>query len=241
MKSFFGTTLQTSVLLAVFVSPFAALRGICLQVGTSPQQTPIANVNVEDEPTDPNQDSDVPASSDANSKVRIVRLSEVTAEVDVYRQTGNGYERAMLNLPILEGTELRTGKGFAEVEFEDNSLLHLAPNTIIEFPRLELSPSGSKITTVNVERDTVYVNLADTPGNEFTLTFAHQKAALTPSSHVRLLVNSDWASLSVLDGDARVETPTGETAQAQKKTVNFQFLTPTEITQDRNADGPYDE
>jgi hypothetical protein len=228
MKSFFGTTLQTSVLLAVFVSPFAALRGICLQVGTSPQQTPIANVNVEDEPTDPNQ-------------VRIVRLSEATAEVDVYRQTGNGYERAMLNLPILEGTELRTGKGFAEVEFEDNSLLHLAPNTIIEFPRLELSPSGSKITTVNVERDTVYVNLADTPGNEFTLTFAHQKAALTPSSHVRLLVNSDWASLSVLDGDARVETPTGETAQAQKKTVNFQFLTPTEITQDRNADGPYDE
>ena len=130
MKSFFGTTLQTSVLLAVFVSPFAALRGICLQVGTSPQQTPIANVNVEDEPTDPNQ-------------VRIVRLSEVTAEVDVYRQTGNGYERAMLNLPILEGTELRTGKGFAEVEFEDNSLLHLAPNTIIEFPRVELSPSGS--------------------------------------------------------------------------------------------------
>jgi hypothetical protein len=241
MKTFFGTTLRTSVLLAVFVSPFAVLRGLCLQVGTSPQQTPIANVNVEDEPTDSRQDSDIPASSDANSKVRIVRLSEVTGEVDFYRQTGKGYEPALLNLPIVEGTELRTGKGFAEVEFEDDSLLHLAPNTIVEFPRLELSPSGAKVTTVNVEGGTVYVNLANTPGNEFMLTFAHRKAALTPSSHVRLLVNSEWASLSVLHGNVRAETPTGETVEAKKNTINFELLTPTEITRNSNADGPYDD
>lgn len=240
MRTFISVTLRTSVLLAVFVLHFAAQRAICLQVATSASQTPVANV--QEEPTDSSQDADSPApSDDGSSKVRIVRLSEVTGEVDVYRQTGSGYEPALLNLPITEGTELRTGKGFAEVEFEDNSLLHLTPDTIVEFPRLEMSPSGSKITTVEVESGTVYVNLAGTLGNQFTLMFAHQKAQLTPSSHVRLLVNSSWASLSVLHGDVNVETPTGQMAEAKRKTVNFAFLTPTEITLNTNADGPYDE
>jgi hypothetical protein len=239
MKTYFSVTLRTSVLLAAFVLPFTAQRAVCLQVSTSASPPSIANM--QDEPTDSNQDADSADPSDASSKVRIVRLSEVTGEVDVYRQTGSGYEPALLNLPITEGTELRTGKGFAEVEFEDSSLLHLTPDTIVEFPRLESSPSGSKITTVEVEKGAVYVNLASTPGNQFMLTFAHQTARLTPSSHVRLLLTPRWASLSVLHGEVNVETPTGQMAEAKNKTVNFAFLMPTEITLNSNADGPYDD
>ena len=236
MKSFCNLTLRTSVSLLFFVSQLLAHPAAWPQASASTAQA--SESKAADEAASPIQNSD---SSDAASKVRIVRLSEVTGEVEVYRQTGNGYEPALLNLPITEGTELRTDKGFAEVEFEDNSLLHVTPNTIVEFPRLELSPSGAKITTVNVESGAVYVNLANTPGNDFTLTFAHQTATLAPSSHVRLVVNTDWASLSVLHGDARVETPTGETAQAKNKTVNFQLLTPTEITLNKNSAAPYDE
>ncbi len=37
------------------------------------------------------------------------------------RQTGKGFEGAMANLPVVEGSKLKTADGVAEVEFEDNS------------------------------------------------------------------------------------------------------------------------
>ena len=85
------------------------------------------------------------ATVSANSKVRIVRLSEVKGEVQMDRQTGKGFEAAMANLPVVEGSKLKTGDGVAEVEFEDNSTVRLALNSEVEFPKLELLPSGAKI------------------------------------------------------------------------------------------------
>jgi hypothetical protein len=181
-----------------------------------------------------------PGAGAAESNVRIVRLSETTGEVDVYRGFGQGYETALLNLPITQGIELRTGEGFAEVEFEDDSTLRLTPFTIVEFTQLVREPSGATATTINVFAGAVYVSLAPTPSNQFTLTFAEQKATLLPSSHVRLFLSDGGASLSILHGEAQIETPTGSTATAKNKTVNFAFLTPTEISLGKNFEDPYD-
>ena len=79
-----------------------------------------------------------------NSKVRIVRLSEVKGEVQLDRLTGKGFEGAMANLPVTEGARLKTGNGVAEVEFEDNSTIRVAQNSLVEFPKLEMLPSGAK-------------------------------------------------------------------------------------------------
>jgi FecR protein len=184
--------------------------------------------------------SESPDTGSAESNVRIVRLSETTGEVDVYRGLGHGYETALLNLPITQGIELRTGEGFAEVEFEDDSTLRLTPFTVVEFTQLVREPSGATATIVNVFGGTVYVSLASTPSNQFTLTFAHQRATLSPSSHVRLFLSDAGASLAILHGEAQVETPTGSTAAAKNKTVNFAFLTPTEISLGKNFEEPYD-
>lgn len=189
---------------------------------------------------DPDSITQSRSTSADDSHVRIVRLSEVTGDVGVYRGLGEGYEKALLNLPITEGTELRTGDGFAEVEFEDGSTLRLAPSSIVEFTELERASSGATLTTANVVSGTVYVSLARTPDNYFLLTFADQKATLAPSSHVRLFLLHDTASLAVLSGDAVVETPTGAVADAKKKTVNFEFLLPTQISLAKNVEDPYD-
>ena len=74
------------------------------------------------------------ATVSANSKVRIVRLSEVKGEVQMDRQTGKGFEGAMANLPVIEGSKLKTADGVAEVEFEDNSTVRLGLNSEVEFP-----------------------------------------------------------------------------------------------------------
>jgi FecR protein len=176
-----------------------------------------------------------PSSELANSKVRIVRLSEVKGAVELDRNTGRGFESAMANLPIVEGARLRSDTGFAEVEFEDNSTLRIAPNTVVEFPQLELRPSGAKVSTVNVLQGTVYANLASTKGNDFTLTFGPEKIALPPSSHIRLQMEPAQAKLAVLDGAVQVQEPSGTTMVGKKKTLTFDLAKQSEPTMAKNV------
>src|SRR5262252_4474006 len=89
------------------------------------------------------------ASAAVGSKARIVRLSDVQGTVQIDRGAGQGFEKAFLNLPLVEGAKLKTGRdGRAEVEFEDGSALRLARDSQVEFPRLALADDGAKLTTV---------------------------------------------------------------------------------------------
>ena len=47
----------------------------------------------------------------ADSQARIVRLSQVDGDVQIDRNTGQGYEKAFLNLPITQGTKVRDRSG----------------------------------------------------------------------------------------------------------------------------------
>src|ERR1700756_3987041 len=70
----------------------------------------------------------------ADSQARIVRLSDVQGSVQIDKNTGLGFEHAFVNLPLVQGAQLRTGaNGRAEIEFEDGSSMRLAPNTAVEF------------------------------------------------------------------------------------------------------------
>src|SRR6202158_6043083 len=99
-------------------------------------------------------------SASAESKARIVRLSEVQGTVQIDRATGDGFDKAFINLPVIEGSRLKTGKdGRAEVEFEDGSALRLAPDSEVDFTRLALGDNGQKLSTVQLVSGTVYANL----------------------------------------------------------------------------------
>jgi hypothetical protein len=157
----------------------------------------------------------------AHSKIRIVRLSEVKGEVQLDRDSGRGFEAPMTNLPIVEGNKLRTENGIAEVEFEDNSTVRVAQNSLVEFPRLELLPGGAKASTIHVLQGMVYVNLMKTKGNEFTVLFGKQTVNLPPDTHIRLQLTGGQADLAVLHGDALVEAPTGVSTVGKNKTMTF--------------------
>src|SRR5450755_1951704 len=87
----------------------------------------------------------------ASSQARIVRLSDVQGSVEIDKNTGMGFESAFVNLPITQGTQLRTrDNGRAEVEFEDGSSLRLTPNTAVEFNTLGLSDSGTRLSQINL-------------------------------------------------------------------------------------------
>jgi FecR protein len=167
-------------------------------------------------------DGDPPAA--AMSKIRIVRLSEVRGTVQLDRSTGRGFEPAMANLPVVEKNRLRTGQGVAEVEFEDNSTLRLAPDSDVEFSELERKAEGPTISTVHLLRGTAYVSLVKSRANEFNLVFDSRTAVLPPGSHVRLEASDATASLAVIDGNAHVDGPDGPVEIAHKETVLFHLV-----------------
>ena len=82
----------------------------------------------------------------ATSQIRIVRLSDVHGDVQIDRNTGQGYEKAFLNLPLTQGVKIQTKQdGRAEAEFEDGSTVRITPDAMIEFPQLSLRDSGAKV------------------------------------------------------------------------------------------------
>jgi hypothetical protein len=192
-------------------------------------------------PSSARQASPAPQSVDASSKilkVRVARLSEVKGDVAIDRSMGAGFEHAFTNLPITEQSRLQTGAGRAEVEFEDNSTLRLAPYTLVEFPRLALLPSGAKTSTIHILKGTAYVSLipdylVNTKGNDFTLTFGQERLHLRPSNHIRLELEETEARLSVFDGAGQIEGPFGTTNLARKKTFTFNLLSQSEPTVSR--------
>ena len=158
----------------------------------------------------------------AGSNIRIVRLSDVQGTVQIDRGAGQGFEKAFLNMPITQGLKLKTGDdGRAEVEFEDNSIIHVVPNTELQFTDLSLSDSGAKISTVDVAKGEAYVNFAGKKDDQFTVTFAHEKTTLTHAAHFRLRVDQDSAELAVLNGDVQVNGPAGEVKLSKKETATF--------------------
>src|SRR5579863_4240325 len=187
------------------------------------------------------QSDDATSTNPGVSKVRIVRLSQVRGSVQIDRSDGRGYERGIANLPIVEHNQLRTGEGIAEVEFEDNSSLRLAPNSLVEFPRLERSASGATVSSIHLIEGTAYISLVKpqsgrAPVNEVTLMFGDRTLNLSPATHVRLTLEGAEAKLAVLDGSIHVDEANGALIIPKKKTATFQTLDTSEPTVARSVE-----
>lgn len=160
------------------------------------------------------------------SKVRIVRLSEIRGAVQLDRSIGHGFEPAMVNMPVVEQNRLKTDVGVAEVEFEDNSTLHIGPDSEVEFVLLGRTQQGSTVSTVRLEKGIAYVSLVKAsgkaPANVFDVNFGDRRNIhLQPDSHVRLEIDGQQAKLAVLGGTVHVEGPNGGTEISHKDTATF--------------------
>jgi Family of unknown function (DUF6600)/FecR protein len=158
----------------------------------------------------------------ADSQARIVRLSDVQGNVQIDKNTGLGFENAFLNLPITQGTQLKTSdNGRAEIEFEDGSTMRLAPNSTIQFSTLSLNDAGKHISTINLVEGMAYVNWLGKSGDQFSLNFSHETISLDRATHFRVDTSAQSSNLAVFKGDVNVEGPAGKTTVTKNKTATF--------------------
>jgi len=160
----------------------------------------------------------------ADSQARIVRLSEVQGNVQIDRNTGQGYEKAFMNLPITQGVKIQTkANGRASVEFEDGGILRLAPESVVTFSQLSLRDSGAKASTVDVQEGTVYVNFASIEKDEFTLTFGQEKLTQAKAAHFRLSLGDTDAKVAVFSGEVKIAGPSETVDVGKNQTEAFDF------------------
>jgi len=183
----------------------------------------------------------VPAS--AESKARIVRLSDVQGSVQIDRAAGEGFEKAFLNLPVIEGSKLKTGNdGRAEVEFEDGSALRIVPNSEIEFTRLALGDDGRRLNTVQLNAGVAYVDVRAKKGDQFMLNFGHESATVAEPSHLRVDLTATEAALAVFKGEVKGTGPAGEFEVAAKHSATFDLANNDSFALTKNyAQDPYDD
>jgi len=124
----------------------------------------------------------------ADSQARIVRLSYLEGDVQLDRGDGNGYARAFLNMPLIEGASLwAKDDGRAEVEFEDGSTLRLAPGAIVRFGELRLREDGSKATSVELRDGIAYFDIRQHDDDAFRVNVGAREITLKKSSEFRVI------------------------------------------------------
>jgi hypothetical protein len=142
--------------------------------------------------------------SPAVSQVRIVRLSQVQGQVGLERIADRGFEPTFTNLPVVQGAKLRTQRGVAEVEFEDNSSLRIVPDTEIHFIQLGRTAAGETMNQVRLIKGTLYVSLTKDKQNDFVVLVGDRTISLPSGSHARLDVYPAGSELVVFKGRAQV-------------------------------------
>ena len=106
---------------------------------------------------------------------QIVRISYVEGDVRIARGDDSGkpagaaWEKAVANLPLETGFSLVTGEGRAEIEFEDDSTLYLAENSVLTFNDLHTT-SGAPYTELGLLAGTASLNVfPNITGEQFIL------------------------------------------------------------------------
>lgn len=179
----------------------------------------------------------------ADSQARIVRLSQVDGDVQIDRNTGQGYEKAFLNLPVTQGTKLRTGADSrAEIEFEDGSTLRLTPGSVVEFPELARRDSGARASNLELQGGTAYLNFKGDKQEQFSLGFGHQRLALSKPAHLRVELRDTNATVAVFKGDVEVEGSADKVEVEKKHSATFDLTgtAPYSLANNLEPD-PYDD
>lgn len=175
----------------------------------------------------------------ADSQARIVRLSYIEGSVQL-AHSGSPFENATLNVPIVEGDQLRAGiDGWVEVEFEDGSTIRLSPGTALTFSELRLLSSGSTATSVDVDQGEAEFKINRHNDSQFNVTARHKAIVLKHSGRFRVTtLNSEPLEVVVWNGEVGIQDPASgqEVTVKKKETFALDLLDPNRYDLEKVAE-----
>jgi FecR protein len=138
------------------------------------------------------------------SYARIVRVSYVEGDVQIVRaDKSNKWEPAAMNMPVEQGFALGSNVGRAEVEFENGSMLWLAPNSVVQFTELALS-NGGRITRITLSEGVASFDANLSAGDTFEVSTPLFSVTPNKNAEFRMGVRGKAAGVSVLKGRVTV-------------------------------------
>jgi len=142
------------------------------------------------------------------SNIRIVRLSLVQGEAQVFRPEQGEWEEARLNLPIQKSYALATGRGRAEVEFESGATARLDEFTELEFTELALV-DGARVTTLRLERGSAIFYANGGRRDLFEVVAGRQRVRADRNARFRVDAGGEDLRVAVFKGEVEVESEFG--------------------------------
>lgn len=157
-----------------------------------------------------------------DSRARIVRLSYVGGNAMIDQGSGQGEQRAILNMPVVQGTLLKAEDGSrVEVEFENGSTLRLVGPAEVLFRELSMRNDGNKVSLVQVKNGLVYFDIAQKSDDDFRVSLGDHNLAVRKSAHFRANAFPDEQQISVFKGE--LELLNAQNAVAVKKNESLSF------------------
>ena len=165
----------------------------------------------------------LPVMAAAAPGVRVARLSLAQGDVQIDRNSGDGWEQALNNMPVVGGASIFAGDNSkAEIQFEDGSSVRLAGPAQFSLTELSTSANGAPITRVEVDSGIAYVNARIAPPAGFQiLTPSGETIAVNQPTHLRLKIGEQVASLSVTEGEVEILKDGGNVTLPAGQTYNY--------------------
>jgi len=181
------------------------------------------------------------ASLDTN--IRIVRMSFISGDVQLDRGHGQGFERAILNVPIVQDSRLwtRGEDALAEVEFEDGSTVRLTPGATVQFQQLSLRESGEKVSSLELVNGTAYFDIRSRMG-DFRVSFGGQEISVPHAARFRVFADNGQCKIAVYRGELNVRSGDHQVEVRNGETFSLDLSDPTRYNLAKSiAEGSYDD
>jgi hypothetical protein len=154
-----------------------------------------------------------------------------------------GWEQAVVNLPLEEGYSLVTGKGRAEIEFEDASTVYLADNSVLTFDQLT-TRAGVPTTEMSLLAGTATLDVrTQVPGESFLLTTPTDHVSMRYPQKARVRVDSYLDAVSLTpqqDLTYRLPGMTAARPQVIGQTITYshgrRIVTPAALTKGTSSE-----
>ena len=142
---------------------------------------------------------------------RYARLGELEGAGEVQLQAAAPWIPALANLPLLDGSWVRTGAGARlEIELDEGSAWRLGAESLAELSDYTRLSTGQRVTLVSLDHGTAWFTGAPEGRDALLLAVPGAQVTLRHGARVRMEAREQWSQIAVIEGAVRFSSPAVE-------------------------------